>query len=102
VIVLRDGLIVAEGSPGSLGTVPGVEIRFRLPAGVAPPELPNLVFSSTDEGFAARCDTPTEALHALTGWALEHGVELEGIEVRRPSLEDVYLELTAPSEEVVS
>ena len=45
---------------------------------------------------------PTEALHALTGWALEQRVELEGLEVRRPSLEDVYLELTAEAEEIVS
>jgi ABC-2 type transport system ATP-binding protein len=102
VIVLRGGLIVAEGSPGSLGTVPGVDIRFRLPVGIAPPELPGLTIASTDEGFAAHCDTPTEALHALTGWALAQGVELDGLEVRRPSLEDVYLELTAASEEVVS
>jgi ABC-2 type transport system ATP-binding protein len=37
---------------------------------------------------------PTRALNELTGWALAHGVELEGLEVSRPSLEDVYLELT--------
>ncbi len=33
-------------------------------------------------------------LHDLTGWALENNVELEGLSVARPSLEDVYLELT--------
>ena len=37
---------------------------------------------------------PVNGLHALTGWALERGVELRGLEVDRPSLEDVYLELT--------
>jgi ABC-2 type transport system ATP-binding protein len=102
VIVLRDGLIVAEGSPGSLGTVSGVEIRFRLLGTIAVPELPGLVLTATDEGLVARTDAPTQALHALTTWALEHGVELDGLEVRRPSLEDVYLELTAETEGVAS
>ena len=40
-------------------------------------------------------DSPTPLLHRLTSWAVEHGVELEGLEVTRPSLEDVYLLLTA-------
>ena len=39
------------------------------------------------------------ALNALTGWALERGVALEGLEVSRPSLEDVYLELTRETAE---
>jgi ABC-2 type transport system ATP-binding protein len=102
VIVLRDGRIVAEGSPGSLGTVSGVEIRFRLLDAVAVPELPGLVLTATEEGLVAHTDSPTQALHALTTWALEHGIELDGLEVRRPSLEDVYLELTSETQEVTS
>jgi ABC-2 type transport system ATP-binding protein len=102
VIVLRHGRIVAEGAPGSLGTVAAVELRFRLPDGVSPPDLPGLSLSRTAEGIIGTSDTPTEALHALTGWAIEQRVELEGLEVRRPSLEDVYLELTADAEEVTS
>jgi ABC-2 type transport system ATP-binding protein len=102
VIVLRDGSIVAEGPPGSLGAVAAVEFRFRLPDGVAPPELPGLLLTTTDDGVVGTSATPTEALHALTGWSLEQRVELEGLEVRRPSLEDVYLELTATPEEVAS
>jgi ABC-2 type transport system ATP-binding protein len=43
-------------------------------------------------------DDPTEALHRLTGWALERGATLEGLEVDRPSLEDVYLDLTGGEE----
>jgi ABC-2 type transport system ATP-binding protein len=39
-------------------------------------------------------DEPTRALNELTAWALDRGVELEGLEVSRPTLEDVYLELT--------
>ena len=44
-------------------------------------------------------DQPIELLHRLTGWALERSIELEGLEVRRPSLEDIYLELTASPEQ---
>ena len=60
------------------------------------------MLTATAEGVVGTSDVPTEALHALTGWALEQRVELEGLEVRRPSLEDVYLELTAEAEEIVS
>ena len=38
--------------------------------------------------------TPVRTLNELTGWALERGLDLESLEVRRPSLEDIYLELT--------
>jgi ABC-2 type transport system ATP-binding protein len=37
---------------------------------------------------------PTRALHQLTTWAIDRGVELERLQITRPSLEDVYLELT--------
>jgi ABC-2 type transport system ATP-binding protein len=37
---------------------------------------------------------PVRDLHRLTGWALENGIDLDGLEVSRPSLEDVYLTLT--------
>jgi ABC-2 type transport system ATP-binding protein len=39
-------------------------------------------------------DDPTAALHELTGWAVERGIRLDDLEVSRPSLEDVYLEIT--------
>ena len=45
-----------------------------------------------------RSTTPVELLNELTGWALERGVDLGRLEVRRPSLEDVYLELTGDGE----
>ena len=44
--------------------------------------------------MALKVPDPTRALNDLTGWAIERGVELEGLQVTRPSLEDVYLELT--------
>jgi ABC-2 type transport system ATP-binding protein len=39
-------------------------------------------------------DAPTQALHQLTDWAIRRGHVLAGLTVERPSLEDVYLELT--------
>jgi ABC-2 type transport system ATP-binding protein len=40
-------------------------------------------------------DAPTQALHRLTDWAITRGIALTGLTVQRPSLEDVYLELTS-------
>jgi hypothetical protein len=45
-----------------------------------------------------RTDRPTEALHRLTGWAIDAGTELQDLSVGRPSLEDVYLALTSKPE----
>jgi ABC-2 type transport system ATP-binding protein len=70
-------------------------IRFRLPPG--PSELPDPLrtrASVSDGAVELGSDDPTRDLHLLTGWALERGARLEGLEVRRPTLEDVYLELT--------
>jgi ABC-2 type transport system ATP-binding protein len=77
--ILREGEIVATGSPRELlSGHAGVEIRYR--------ENGREVVVDTDE--------PTRVLHELTAQALASGAELEGLEVHRRSLEDVYLELT--------
>jgi ABC-2 type transport system ATP-binding protein len=79
VAVLRDGEIAALGHPGELtGALPPTEIRYRLDG--------KEVVIHTEE--------PTRVLNELTAEALANGVELEALEVRRPSLEDVYLSLT--------
>ena len=79
VAVLRDGVIVREGTPAELtGGAVATEIRYRKNG--------HEIVESTDD--------PTRRLHELTSAALERGETLEGLEVRRPSLEDVYLELT--------
>jgi ABC-2 type transport system ATP-binding protein len=99
VAIIVDGRIVAGGTPDTLGTRGDAasQVRFRLPAGVEPPPVPGL---ATDAGAGHQLTTldPTRALHELTGWALERGVTLEGLEVSRPSLEDANLELTAETE----
>jgi ABC-2 type transport system ATP-binding protein len=79
VAILRDGEIVGTGSPRELlSGHASVEIRYRRNG--------NEVVVTTEE--------PTRVLHELTSQALAEGVELEGLEVHRRSLEDVYLELT--------
>ncbi len=83
--ILRDGRIVATGSPRELlSGATGVEIRYRRDG----------------EELVVATDEPTRILHELTGQALAEGFELEGIEVRRRSLEDLYLELTREEAEV--
>jgi ABC-2 type transport system ATP-binding protein len=96
VAIIAGGRIVAQGRPEELGDREGrpARISFRLPVGVAADELP-LRGSTDDEGqIAIETQTPVEALNELTGWALERSLDLEGLEVRRPSLEDIYLDFT--------
>ncbi len=80
VAIVKDGLIVAQGPPEDLGP------------GSAGYRVSYLVNGSRVEH---QTDDPTDLLHRLTGDAIARGERLEGIEVARPSLEDVYLELTA-------
>ena len=84
VAVLRDGLIVRQGSPADLiGDTRTTEIRYVRNGEV--------VTVSTTE--------PTRVLNELTTEALAVGHELERLEVRRPTLEDVYLELVGEESE---
>jgi ABC-2 type transport system ATP-binding protein len=79
VAVLRDGVIVREGAPSELtGGAVETEIRFRRGG----------------EEIVERTREPTRRLYELTAEALERGEVLDQLEVRRPTLEDVYLELT--------
>jgi ABC-2 type transport system ATP-binding protein len=80
VAVLRDGVIVREGRPSDLtGGAVETEIRYRRGG----------------ETIVERTQDPTRRLHELTAEALARGEKLEGLEVLRPTLEDIYLELTA-------
>jgi len=95
VAVISAGQIVAEGDPATLANreLARARIRYRLPDGAAPPA--GLAGPAGDDGFTEFTpDDVTVALHQLTGWALGQGVSLDGLEVTRPSLEDVYLSLT--------
>ena len=99
VAVIAQGRIVAVEAPHLIGGRAEAEatIRFRVP-GLRRDQLPEMAQEAWDENAAQlelRTSAPTAALNTLTGWALERGIELEGLSVARPSLEDVYLELTA-------
>jgi ABC-2 type transport system ATP-binding protein len=84
VAIIKDGRILAEGAPHELGSEGGPYlVAYRDLDG-------SLVEQQTDD--------PTELLHELTGAALARGERLEGLTVTRPTLEDVYLELTASEE----
>jgi ABC-2 type transport system ATP-binding protein len=95
VIVIAAGAVVAEGSPSTLGARDRARARvhYRLPAGISPPA--GLGTTQRSDGFVeTSLEDLVAGLHELTGWALERGVDLEGLEVTRPSLEDIYLTLT--------
>ena len=96
VAIIARGQIVALGSPNTLGArgSQATVIRFSLPDGVVPAEELGITRVS---GGAWQVETtePTRVLHELTGWAVNAQVELIGLEVSRPSLEDVYLALTS-------
>ena len=94
VAVIAGGRIVAEGAPATLADRDRakVRIRYRPPAGAVP--LLALDGPRDADGFVvATVDDVPGALHALTGWAIDHGDRLDGLEVTRPSLEDIYLSL---------
>lgn len=100
IAVIAHGEIVATGTPGSLGSGPHLagEISFSLPRGVELRQLPvGIGAPGIDRGGRVRVatDDPVSALFSLTRWSLEHGHQLPDLELRRPTLEDVYLHLTA-------
>jgi ABC-2 type transport system ATP-binding protein len=94
VAIISGGLIVAKGPPSTLAgrDTAATRIRFRLPPGSNLPD--RFVTIPTNGVHEMATDDPTRTLHELTGWALDQRVSLEGLEVTRPSLEDVYLEIT--------
>ena len=78
--IVKDGLLIAEGPPSELSPDRArYRISYRVNGRIAEHET----------------DDPTELLHRLTGEALARGDRLEELSVTRPTLEDVYLELTA-------
>jgi ABC-2 type transport system ATP-binding protein len=84
VAVMREGRIVRVGTPAELTSADlQTEIRYR----------------QNGEEVLVQTDEPTRVLAELTSAAVARGEELEGLQVRRPSLEEVYLALTAEEAE---
>ena len=102
VVVLHLGRVVAEGPPDRIGgrTEPASRITFRHTSSQELPPGPWVRLATADAAAVVLAtEDPTEAMHALTSWAVAHGIELAGLELHRPSLEDRYLELTEESRE---
>jgi ABC-2 type transport system ATP-binding protein len=103
--VIARGVIIASGTPESIGGRDTGEatIRFVVSDDVAIEETigpqPGGEVSITPEPSGRlveiRTSAPTAVLNRLTGWAVARGSELAGLEVTRPSLEDIYLRITA-------
>ncbi|MDH3606736.1 MAG: ABC transporter ATP-binding protein [Acidimicrobiia bacterium] len=103
VAVIARGRIVAEGTPESIGGRADGETTIAFSVeGLGPSELPEVAREGFDEvsGLATvSTANPTAVLNALTGWAMERGLELHNLRVDRPSLEDIYLQLTGHDED---
>ena len=98
VIVLSQGLIVAEGAPDEIGAEGRLTaVSFRIDD---PSLLPQVEEEPTFEEGTATYQTgqPTALLYQLTRWATERGGELEGLTVALPSLEEVYLDIVGETE----
>jgi ABC-2 type transport system ATP-binding protein len=94
VAVIAGGRIVAEGTPQTIAgrDTAAALIRFAAPAGYTLPA--DLGIGVTDGIAEFSPGDLTSALNRLTGWAMENGLRLDGLEIVRRSLEDVYLTLT--------
>jgi len=95
VVVIANGRVVAQGPPSTLGfrDRARARVRYRPPAGASLPS--GLAGPTGPDGFVeVEVDDAVSDVHRLLSWAVESGHDLEGFEVMRPSLEDVYLELT--------
>jgi ABC-2 type transport system ATP-binding protein len=100
IAVISDGAIVAEGTPQTLGGRDrlAATIRFTLPHGVdvaGLPEVLRVLVEPTSNGVVAlHTESPLQHLRDLAEWANASGFDLPDLDVRRPTLEDVYLALT--------
>jgi ABC-2 type transport system ATP-binding protein len=94
VAIVKDGRVLAIGPPLELGAHP----PETHPPGAHPPRAVHYRIAyrnSQGEPVEVESDDPTRTLHELTGEALARGERLDELSVGRPTLEDVYLELTA-------
>jgi ABC-2 type transport system ATP-binding protein len=100
IAILRAGELVAVGSVDEIGAGLRADaaVSFRLPAGVAAEEIASVAAAVVDRSgdiVTIRCPDPQPVLYRLITWAERAGHHLEGLEVQRPTLEDMFLELTA-------
>jgi ABC-2 type transport system ATP-binding protein len=96
VVVIARGRVIAEGTPDSLGRDGHAVVSFRLPEFSDGLPLPDGARIERDLATFTTT-TPTRELAPILSWAAARGMELESLSVNRPSLEDVYLQLTEES-----
>jgi ABC-2 type transport system ATP-binding protein len=98
ICVIAAGRVVAEGSPDTIGgrDRAAVQIRFVITGGLHPSDVPLPAIRDDDGAVIIETTDVVRALYTLTTWAIDRQVDLVDLTVTRPSLEDVYLELTAP------
>jgi ABC-2 type transport system ATP-binding protein len=100
IAVLSAGRIVAQGTPRTLGGRDHMTtaISFVLPAGLEPTDLPAGLCPLAEPGpeglTVLHSESPLIHLQMLGTWALGRGFDLPGLDVHRPTLEEVYLSLT--------
>jgi ABC-2 type transport system ATP-binding protein len=95
VLVMSGGRVIADASPDELrARAGGATVRFPLPPSA--PVLPPALAAHASDGVLIMRGDVGEALASIVGWAREHGLDLAGLEVGSPSLEEAYLALTEP------
>ena len=96
IVVVARGRVVADGTVETLAkqATDTACIRFRLPPDVRRADLPVRARSDGAGWYEIATGRPTSVLHRLTTWCTERRIELPGLGVARPTLEDVYLRLT--------
>ncbi len=98
VAVITRGEIIAEGTPDTIGAdrrdVSIVRFVFNGDASVLPVDA----VAGSNGAMEVKTREPVETLYALTSWAKQSGVALDGLTVARPTLEDIYLELVGEEE----
>src|ERR1700730_12811742 len=97
VAIIAGGKVVAEGKPDTLAgrEKAAAIIRFQLASGtVALPEGLREGAKVDGANVELQAQDPTRLLYELTSWAVQAGISLDGLEVTRPTLEDVYLRIT--------
>jgi ABC-2 type transport system ATP-binding protein len=105
VAVMRGGEIIALGRPDELGgrDLRPAEIRFELPEDRALGDVPEVPAESREllgDRVVIHTREPVRAAQIITSWAVEGTVDLAHFSVTQPTLEDIYLELTGPGDDV--
>jgi len=105
VAVMRGGEIIASGRPDELGgrDLRPAEIRFELPEDRTLGDVPEVPAESREllgDRVVIHTREAVRATHMITSWALDGAIEIAHFSVTQPTLEDIYLELTGPGDDV--